>query len=210
VRDEEFRQQVTENMSQIRKTLSARKSFKELFAAIDGNQSPNHYYKQHIHLLCQVLTGLGTRLGWISERSIDKLIYVAYLHDIRFAQFPNVARITRKTEFERVKHTLTEAEQKAFLEAPAYSAEVARADLESYPDAIKMLTQQRELPDGTGYPHGLTASLIAPLSALFIVSHHFVDYVIDHPDWSVEDFVKSYRTRLKGQYFQKVFEIMLK
>jgi len=69
-----------------------------------------------------------------------------------------------------------------------------------------MLLQQKELPDGSGYPHGLSASQIAPLSALFIVSHYFVDYVIDHPDWSPRDFVKTYRPRLKGQYFNKIFD----
>jgi len=206
VRDEAFRRSVQSNMAEIKKTISGRKSFREIFEAYEVARSDNHYLKQHVHLLCQVLPGLGTRLGWISERSIDKLIYVAYLHDIRLAMYPHLARIPSKKHFEKIKHTLSEPEQKAFLEAPAYAAEIARQDLESYPDAIKMLMQQKEVPDGSGFPHGLTSSLIAPLSALFIVSHHFVDYVIDHPDWTTADFVKSHQNRLKGQYFQKVLQ----
>jgi HD-GYP domain-containing protein (c-di-GMP phosphodiesterase class II) len=206
VRDEEFRKEVVSSMNQIRKTVSGRKNFKDLFAAFERTRAKNHYLKQHVHLLCQVLAGVGTRLGWISERSIDKLIYVAYLHDIRFAKSPHLARIQSKAEFEKIRTTLSEDDQKAFLEAPVYAADLARQDLESYPDAIKMLLQQKELPDGSGFPHGLTSSQIAPLSALFIVAHYFVDYVIDHPDWSAEDFVKTYQSRLKGQYFQKIFQ----
>ncbi|MBU6153382.1 MAG: PilZ domain-containing protein [Bdellovibrionales bacterium] len=209
VRDEGFRREIVSHMADIKKTLSSRKAFKELFDAFDRSKAENHYLKQHVHLLCQVMTGLGTRLGWISERSVDKLIYVAYLHDVRFSAMPHLARIQNKREFEKLKHTLTEAEQKAFLEAPMYAAELARMDLESYPDAIKILEQQKELPDGTGFPHGMSASFIAPLSALFIVSHYFVDYVIDHPDWTARDFVKTYQHKLKGQYFQKALRSMI-
>ena len=209
VRDESFRRDVVDNMDGIRKTLSKEKHLKDWFASFERSRSENFYLKQHIHLLCQVLCGLGTRLGWISDRSIDKLIYVAYLHDIRFAKMPHLARIRSLEEFEQVRGTLPEEERRAFLEAPAYAADLARRDLESYPDAIKMLLQQKELPDGSGFPHSLTSSQIAPLSALFIVAHYFVDYVIDHPDWSSRDFVKTYQTRLKGQYFQKIFQAML-
>jgi len=209
VRDEQFRRQVVSTMADVRKDLSSKKAFKDLFASFDRARAENHYLKQHVHLLCQVLAGLGTRLGWISERSVDKLIYVAYLHDIRFANLPHLARIQNKREFEKVKSRLSEAEQKAFLEAPMYAAEIARLDLESYPDAIKILEQQKELPDGTGYPHGMGASFLAPLSALFIVAHHFVDYVIDHPDWTARDFVRTYQHKLKGQYFQKALKALI-
>ncbi len=209
VRDENFRNQVVSHMAGIRKTLSSKKAFKDLFDVFDRARAENHYLKQHVHLLCQVMSGLGTKLGWISERSVDKLIYVAYLHDVRFTNFPHLARIQSKREFEKLKAGLTDAEQKAFLEAPMYAAELARMDLESYPDAIRILEQQKELPDGTGFPHGMSASFIAPLSALFIVSHYFVDYVIDHPDWTAKDFVKTYQHRLKGQYFQKALRALV-
>ncbi|NDG86206.1 MAG: hypothetical protein EBX52_14350 [Proteobacteria bacterium] len=209
VRDESFRRDVVDNMDRIRKNLSGEKHLKDWLASFERTRSENFYLKQHIHLLCQVLCGLGTKLGWISDRSIDKLIYVAYLHDIRFAKAPHLARIQSLEQFGRMRKTLSEDDQRAFLEAPAYAADLARRDLESYPDAIKMLLQQKELPDGSGFPHSITSSQIAPLSALFIVAHYFVDYVIDHPDWSAKDFVKTYQTRLKGQYFQKIFQAMV-
>jgi HD-GYP domain-containing protein (c-di-GMP phosphodiesterase class II) len=208
VRDEAFRRRVQIDIKDMKRTLSSKKHFKELFASLEVQRADNQYLKQHIQLLCEVLTGLGSKLGWVTDKTMEKLIYVAYLHDIRLVQHPKVARIQTKKEFDLLKGQLTEAERKAYLEAPAYAAEMARQDSEAYPDAIKILLQQKELPDGSGYPQGLTATLLAPLSCLFILSHFFVDYVMNHSDWTTEDFVKTYRTRLKGPYFSKIFSVM--
>ncbi len=208
VRDEAFRKKVHLSMKRLQKSLCTKKQFKEFFASLEVQRSENQYLKQHILLLCEVMSGLGEKLGWVSSKTIDKLIYVAFLHDIRFMQFPKLARIQTKKEFEILKPRLTMAEQKAFLEAPKYAAEMARQDSEAYPDAIKMLLQQKELPDGSGHPQGLTSNLLAPLSCLFIFSHFFVDYVIDNPDWTISDFQRTFKPRLKGQYFQKLFQII--
>jgi HD-GYP domain-containing protein (c-di-GMP phosphodiesterase class II) len=204
VRDQEFRERVKVNVAQIRNELQRRPAFRKFLETLELGTSETHYLRQHIHLLCQVLTGLGTRIGWISDRSIDKLIYVSYLHDIRFMKYPNLARIPDLRTFEKIKDTLSKEEQSAFLEAPSYAADMARQDLGSFPDAIKILTQQKELPDGSGYPQALMASQISPLGALFIVSHYLVDYIIDFPDWTIEEFIKKNRTRFKGGYFSKI------
>lgn len=206
---ENFRNQVIAGIAEVRKILMERKQLREFFEAIEKSRIDTHYIKQHILLLSQVMAGIGTKLGWVSPRSIDKLIYVAYLHDLRLARHPHLARIPSKKVFDKRADSLSEAERTAYLEAPVFASEVAREDLEAYPDAIKILLQQRELPDGSGFPAGLAASAIAPLSALFIVCHLFVDYVIDHPDWSPADFVRSYQKVYRGQYFQKVFEAFL-
>ncbi len=206
---ETFRNQVIAGIAEVRKILMERKQLREFFETIEKSRTDAHYIKQHILLLSQVMAGIGTKLGWVSPRSIDKLIYVAYLHDLRLARHPHLARIPSKKVFDKKEDSLTEAERTAYLEAPVFASEVARGDLEAYPDAIKILLQQRELPDGSGFPAGLAASAIAPLSAMFIVCHLFVDYVIDHPDWSPADFVRSYQKVYRGQYFQKVFEAFL-
>jgi hypothetical protein len=208
VRDREFREQVKEKISMFHKELSKKGPFRKFLSVLEKGEGDAHYLRQHIHLLCQVMAGLGTRLGWISERSIDKLIYIAYLHDIRFANHPHLARIQGKRDYARIESTLTQEEKSAFLESPAYSAELARQDLSSFPDAIKILQQQKELPDGSGFPVGVSGVHIAPLSSLFIVSHYFVDYVIDHPNWSVEEFIKIHRGFLKGNHFQKILQAL--
>ncbi len=209
VRDQEFRKKVFENATKVRKGLSRKKDLKLFFDVFDRPDSDSQYLKHHIQMLCEVLSGLGTRLGWVSDKTIDKLIYVAYLHDIRFTECPKVARIPTLKKFNEIKDTLTAKERAAFLEAPAYAAELARRDSASYPDAIKILAQQKELPDGSGFPGGLTVNHIMPLSCLFIVSHFFVDYVIETPYGNVKDFVAVQRKKLKGPYFTKILQAML-
>lgn len=209
VGNETLRTQVIAGIAEVRKILMTRKHIRDFYESIEKSRIDAHYIKQHILLLSQVMAGIGTKLGWVSQRSIDKLIYVAYLHDIRLGKYPHLARIPNKRIFEKKEDSLSEAERVAYLEAPSFAAEIARSDLEAYPDAIKILLQQKELPDGSGFPAGMQASGIAPLSAMFIVCHLFVDYVIDHPDWSPADFVRTYQRTYRGQYFQKVFEAFL-
>ncbi len=208
VRDEEFRERVKKNAARVKKSLSTRKTFRDLFETYERSDSNCQYMKHHVHMLCDVMSGLGTRLKWVHEDAIDKLIYVAYLHDVRFSRCPKVAKISSKREFELLQDGLTDAEQKAFLEAPSYAAELAKEDLSAYPDAVKILLQQKELPDGSGYPYGISGTAFTPLTCLFIVSHLFVDYVLRYNDWSVDDFIRSNRHRLQGEYFNKVFQMM--
>lgn len=208
VKDEAFRSQVHERMGVMVKTLVLRRNLQKLFDRLDMRQIDHQYLKQHIHLLAEVMCGLGTTLGWVSEATMDKLIYVAYLHDARYFSMPKLAKIQSKKEFEKIKKTLTPDEQNVFLEGPLYSSELARQDIESYPDTAKILIQQKELPDGSGFPYAITTSQFIPLSCLFIVSHYFVDYVLSNPDWSVTDFVKTHQKFLKGMYFQKIFQAM--
>lgn len=208
VKDEKFRREVNERMGVMVKTLVLRRSLSKLFDRLDMRQLDHQYLKQHIQLLAEVMCGLGTTLGWVSDATMDKLIYVAYLHDARYFSVPKLAKIQSKKEFEKIKKTLTADEQNVFLEGPMYASELARQDSESYPDAAKILIQQKELPDGSGFPYGITTSQFIPLSCLFIVSHYFVDYVLTHPDWSVTDFVKTHQKFLKGMYFQKIFQAM--
>ena len=208
VRDQEFRENVKAKIGSIHKELSKKGPFRKFLSMLETGTGDAHYLRQHIHLLCQVMAGLGTRLGWISDKSVDKLIYIAYLHDIRFANHPQLARIQGKRDFVQIESTLTAEEKAAFLESPTYSAELARQDLSSFPDAIKILLQQKELPDTSGFPAGISGAQIAPLSSLFIVSHYFVDYVIDHPNWTIAEFVKIHKGLLKGNYFQKIMQAL--
>ncbi len=209
VRDQAFRRDVRDKMESLTKQMRKRKGGSTLIQRFESGSKSSPYLKKHVELLCEVMCGLGTRLGWVSSATLDKLIYVAYLHDARYFGLPALARIRDLREFQKVMATLSPEEQRAYLEGPAYAAELARQDSESHPDAAKILLQQKELPDGTGFPGKLTGTQLQPLSCLFLVSHAFVDYVYDHPDWSLQDFVKTQRKVFKGTYFQKIFQAML-
>jgi HD-GYP domain-containing protein (c-di-GMP phosphodiesterase class II) len=206
VADTVFRDKVHENMAATLKKIEKNKKLKSIFERINFENIDADYMKIHIKLLCEVLCGVGTKVGWVSEKTMDKLVYAAYMHDVAIMDSPKLARVQSKQELLRRKDEFSEADQKRYLDAPAYAAEMARLDSESYPDVVKILLQQRELPDGTGFPGGLTSAQLTPLSSLFIFCHYLVDYTIENPNWTLDNFVKTYQRLLKGTYFTKIFQ----
>jgi HD-GYP domain-containing protein (c-di-GMP phosphodiesterase class II) len=164
--DTVFRAKVHEVMGSTLQNIMKKRSTKTLFYKIDFDRADPDYVKLHIKLLCELLCGVGTKMGWISDKTLDKLIYVAYMHDVSLFNQPKLAKIQSKAELERAE--LTADEKKLVLDAPLYAAELARQDQQSYPDAVKILLQQRELPDGSGFPYGINGSQLTPLSCLFI------------------------------------------
>ena len=145
----------------------------------------------------------------MTEGTIEKLIYVAYLHDVRFLEQPHLARIADYDEFKEKKSMLSIVEQKMYLEAPAYSVMIASEDAQNSPDVEKILSQQKERPEGNGYPAGLKYPQLSPLSCLFIICHEFVDYILTEPNWSFREFVVRSRPVYKGPYFAKILQAVM-
>jgi len=206
--DVTFRRKVHHRMDVILRSLKARQPFKDIFSILNPKNPEQYYLLQHIYLLAEVMCGLGTRLGWVTEVAMDKLIYVAYLHDAAYFKSLHLTKIPSKREFDRVINSLSKGERELFLDGPGIAADLAYQDPESFPDAIKILLQQKEFPDGSGFPSGLAGSQFIPLSCLFVLSHYFVDYVLTYHDWSVADFVKTHEKKLIGPHFKKIFQVL--
>ena len=203
--DQEYFQTVRSNMASIISKLEKRPKFATAMKTLKVDRQGN-YLKTHIDLLCYVSCSIGKTLGWVTESTIDKLIYVSYLHDLRYFEMPKLARIPSKAAFEDQKTSLTEEEQKAYLEGPSYSALMSKDDEMNSIDVERILLQQKERPDGSGFPSGITFKQLFPLSCLFIISHEFVDYLYDHPDWSFRKFVETVKPHYKGPYFIKILQ----
>ena len=206
--DSIFRNKVHETMDSTVKRLTTQRSTQRIFQKANFDLADPDYVKLHIKLLCEVLCGVGVKMGWVSEKNLDKLIYVAYMHDVYLLNKPHLAKIQSKQELDQMTH-LSPEDRKMYLEAPLYAAELARLDQQSYPDVVKILIQQRELPDGSGFPYGVGSAQLTPLSCLFIFSHYFVDDMINHPDWTLEGFIKTYQRLLKGTYFSKILQTII-
>jgi len=207
--DREYRTVVRNNMKQVIAKLEKKPKFATGIKVLKIDREGTNYLKDHTELLCEVLCSVGKTLGWMTEGTIEKLIYVAYLHDIRFFKHPHLARIADFDEFKQKKSTLSVIEQQMFLEAPAYSVMIASEDESNSPDVEKILIQQHERPDGNGYPAGIRTMQLAPLSCLFILCHEFVDYVLAEPKWSFREFVVRERPIYKGTYFAKILQAMM-
>jgi hypothetical protein len=203
--DMAHRKKIHDAMEDTLKRVSKARSFKDQFKSFVVNRNANDYIKIHTNLLVEVLCSVGLKLGWVTDKTLDKLVYVAYLHDVYLFNHPHLAKIKSQVELARA-NDLSSAERKLYLDSPLYSAELARRDTEAYPDAVKILMQQRELPDGSGFPYGTTAAGLTPLSCLFIFCHYLVDYMIEDPMWSLDAFMKSHQRILRGGYFTKIYQ----
>ncbi len=204
--DQDYFETVRSNMDDIIKKLEKRPKLATAMKTLQVNRDGN-YLKTHIDLLCYVSCSIGRMLGWVTQKTLDKLILAAYLHDIRYFEHPKLARISSLADFHSLKGNLTEEEQKIFLEGPSYSARMAKDEASDSLDAERILIQQKERPDGTGFPEGVDFKHLYPLSCLFMVSHEFVDYVYSTPNWNFRDFTVKARTVFKGPYFIKILEI---
>ncbi len=130
------------------------------------------------------------------------------MHDMRYFEKPELARIGSYEAFIKKKDTLSAEDQEAYLEGPEYSAMITREDENNSPDIEKILIQQKELPSGEGFPNKVKGPALAPLSCLFIICHELVDYIIENEKWSYKEFLSRYKSMYMGQYFSKVFGVI--
>ncbi len=207
--DQSYRTTVRDNMKQVVSKLEKKSKLAAALKLLKVNREGTAYLKNHIELLCETMGSIGKTLGWVTDGSLEKLVYVAYMHDIHYFEHPHLAKIPDLETFELKKASLSPAEQKIYFDGPAYAAMLAAEDDNNSPDVEKILMQQKERPDGTGFPAGLRSHQLAPLSCLFIVCHEFVDYVLTETKWSFREFVMRFRPDLKGPYFAKIFQVMM-
>jgi hypothetical protein len=203
--DQEYFQTVKSNMEDLIEKLEKRPKLATAMKTLKIDRQGN-YLRTHVDLLCYVSCSIGRMLGWVTQKTIDKLILAAYLHDIRYFEHPHLARIKSLAEFEARKSELTPEEQLIFLEGPEYSALMAKDADPASVDVERILIQQKERSDGSGFPAKVDFKQLYPLSCLFMVCHEFVDYVYSTPDWKFRDFSAQARSTFKGPYFIKILE----
>ena len=205
--DQEYRAVVRSNMKQVLSKLE--KKSKLNLKVMKINREGTNYLKDHTELLCEITCSVGKILGWMTDGTVEKLIYISYMHDIRFFNHPHLARISGLDEFNKKKATLSAEEQKMYLEGPAYSAMLAAEDEANSADVEKILISQKERPDGSGFPNALRSYQLGPLTCLFILCHEFVDYILTEPRWSFREFVMRSKPVHQGPHFAKILQAMM-
>jgi|GEM_PF-3115920 len=207
--DQEYLETVKSNMEETIERLERLPKLQTAMKTLKVDRGGN-YLRTHIDLLCYVSCSLGRILGWVTRKTLNKLVVAAYLHDIRYFDHPKLARIKNRQEFDAKKDSLSAEEQKIFLEGPLYSSLLSKDSIGDGPgesiDVERILIQQKERPDGSGFPEGVDFKQLYPLSCLFMVCHEFVDYVYETPEWNFRDFTRRARTVFKGPYFIKILE----
>ena len=73
-------------------------------------------------------------------------------------------------------------------------------------DIDSIILQHHERPDGSGFPHGIDATKISPLGALFILAHDLLVYKIENKGSDIAAFV----AQLDPIYRKGAFKDVLK
>ncbi len=175
---------------------------------LEVSRSESDYLMEHIEVLIVVCIFLSRALNWVSEASLEKFIYAAYLHDAALFQHPRLAQLSKREDLEKYRDQLTQAEVDIYKYAPQEAARIAREDSSAPPDVEQMLLMQKEMPDGSGFPRALRGHQIPALPSLFIVAHALTEEIMSNPRWSIEDWVKKNKAVFKGSHFDKVMDAL--
>lgn len=203
---------VAELKNKVKSVLASVKKnpkLKQLFAELNIDRGADNYLMAHIGILLNVSTYICTKLDWTTEKTLEKFVYAAYLHDMALASRPDLARIHGTLfEVELLKDKLSAEDFKLVIEHANMAAKKIDETIDIPADVSLIIRQHHELPKENGFPNKVGASKITPFSTVFIVAHDLTDYILERPNWTIQEFMTKSKAKYKGQHFAKVLSVL--
>ncbi|MBA2406268.1 MAG: hypothetical protein H0V66_15940 [Bdellovibrionales bacterium] len=207
--DAEFKQTIDKAIENIRAIVEKEQKIEHILAVLKSHKDEYAFFTQKINLTSVVACILAKQLDWISKTTMDKLVYASVLSDITLAVRPELLKIQTIAEFEKIKETLSDDDQKVFLSHPKDAANlIKRYFTAAPPDTDALAYQHHEQPDGHGFPLRLKAERISPLSALFIVANDFSYYFLLDEEPNMDDFLLKCHSRYDYMNFRKIIKAL--
>ncbi len=207
--DKDFKESIDKAVERIRAAVEKESKIEDYLKALKEKQDQYALFTQKMNLTSLISCVLAKQLDWISKTTMDKLVYASVLSDITLAVRPELLKIQNLHEFEKIKHTLTEEDQKIFLSHPKDAGNLIKRYFTSAPpDTDALAYQHHESPDGSGFPQGMRAERISPLSALFIVATDFSFYFLKDDEPTMDDFLLKCHSRYDFVNFRKVIKAL--
>ncbi|MBF0297455.1 MAG: hypothetical protein HQK51_01970 [Oligoflexia bacterium] len=192
------------NLAKVVKTVIKNPDIYKILKMLKINRNKDEYYTSHVGSLINVCTAIAVNVEWKTERTIEKLVYASYFHDAGLSEKPELSKI--KTETDAIEKGLSADDLKLVLTHPIKMANILRG-IDGFPDDVHLIIEQHhESPTGNGFPKKITSTRIIPLSALFILSHGFIDYMIDNENWTIADFISKAKKDYPGNAFRKIIQ----
>ncbi len=209
--DKEFKETIDRAVEKIRHLVEKETKVESYLKSLKEKQDEYALFTQKMNLTSLIACLLAKQLDWISKSTMDKLVYASVLCDITLAVRPHLLAISGIHEYEKIKDSLSEEDQKIFLSHPRDSGSLIKRYFQSAPpDTDSLAFQHHEQPDGHGFPQGLKADKISPLSALFIIANDFSYYFLKDDEPSVDDFVLKAHSRYDYVNFRKIIKALEK
>lgn len=188
-----------ENISVVINVLKTETAFDKLNDLLKSKR--NKKLTSHTMILAIMLTDIGKRLNWESNKTIEKLTFAALLHDLTLDDdlFADKQTLIMANDFSALKTT---PEGNALFNHPINAAQLTLNWPLCPPDVDVIIRQHHERPDGQGFPLELPAFKISPLAALFIMCEDIVYHSYVDPDTDL----KTYFVARKEYYSREPFK----
>lgn len=200
----QLEQRVTKILDSVKKNAK----LKQLFTKMSVDRTADKYISTHIGMLVNISTAIAIQMQWNTDKTLEKFVFAAYLHDMALQTRPDLARIKDLEELESLKDKLSSLDYKLVFEHPTIAARTMH-DMPEIPlDVGVIVRQHHELPKEDGFPRGLAHNKIVPLSVIFIIAHDMTHFILENPKWTVDGYLAKAKLKFKGSQFQKVLSAL--
>lgn len=193
---------VRKRLEQVKKSTNVK--YKVTQMKIDRSEEKR--YSSHIDILINASVAISIQMEWNTDKTLEKYIYAAYLHDMALINYPDCLKVNTLEELENLKSTITPEEYKLIIEHPNIAANNIESMKEIPPDVAMIIKQHHELPKGGGFPTGCTYHKITSFSAVFIIAHDLTEYILENSKWSIEDYIIKAQPKFQSSIFSRILK----
>ena len=188
----------------IQSKISSNKALAEAFL----NLEKTGQFSRDLSLLTLFLCSpIVNGLDWQGPQTMEKLGMAAFFQNICYTgddlekiEFLNMNEVQEFEDFQK----------KTIVEHPRKVYDLLESVSSISSDTLNIISEHHELPDGKGYPVGLTYNNISGLSAVFIVAHNLAGYLLnsDVGPSRVREFIESLGPSYEKGSFKKPIKIL--
>jgi len=179
----------------------------ELSKFMDKFQLYRKMNTEHSRLVSFLCVAILKEIGWDSESTLHKMCLASLFHDISLPD-----DFIAKTAAEDYLKDLSDTDKELYRNHCEESAHLAKNFSSIAPGMEQVILEHHELPDGTGFPKGLTATHVHSLSACLHLADLAADYMWQE-NFEIaainEKIVKQKDFYTKG-FYRKPYEALLK
>jgi len=143
----------------------------KLLEILSKFREQHNYLHEHCYILGYFCDLLCTEMDWSATDIKKKLYYASIFHDVTLTDNNIVTALELRKENEEDQDPLL---LKAYKNHPIEVAQMIRNQTSIPANVDKIIENQHELPNCTGFPRKLSSQSISQLEALFNLSYAFV------------------------------------
>ncbi len=160
-------------------TIVSIRQNKKIFNLLVKKISDKNYLSQHSLMTSLVCCAAASKMSWSTQATLKKFILASLFHDI-VLEDSKLGKVRVSSELEH--GTYSTAEKKLVLQHPELGKDFYLGLELGSPNTEQIILSHHELPDGSGFPHGLDAFKTPRYVCLFILAEELVNIFEHEPD----------------------------